>query len=77
MTPDEIKTRRKQLDLTQAELAAALGVHRDTVQGWEKGRIKLTEPRSFWLDAEMAKLKRKPGRPKKSKAPRTSRGGSE
>lgn len=65
MTPDEIIERRDRLGLTQAELAAALGVHRDTVGGWETGSIKLTAPRSLWLDVEMAKLKRKPGRPKK------------
>lgn len=65
MTPDEIKKRRAQLGLTQAELAAVLGVHRDTVGGWETGAIALTSPRSLWLDVEMAKLKRKPGRPAK------------
>ena len=70
MTPDEIKDRRRRLGLTQAELASALGVHVDTVNGWERGRIALTAPRSLWLDVEMAKLKRKPARPKRRRAAR-------
>lgn len=65
MTPDEIRSHRETLGLTQAELAGVLGVHRDTVGGWETGAIALTAPRSLWLDVEMAKLKRKPGRPKR------------
>lgn len=65
MTPEQIKERRHRLGLTQAELAAVLGVHRDTVGGWETGDISLTAPRSLWLDVEMAKLKRKPGQPKR------------
>jgi DNA-binding transcriptional regulator YiaG len=69
MTPDEIRNRRDRLGLTQAELAAVLGVHRDTVGGWETGAISLTAPRSLWLDMEMAKLRRKPGRPRRRRQP--------
>ena len=65
MTPKQIRFRRETLGLTQAELAAVLGVHRDTVGGWETGAISLTAPRSLWIDVKMATLKRKPGRPKK------------
>lgn len=46
MTPEQIRDRRETLGLTQAELAVVLGVHRDTVGGWETGSIALTAPRS-------------------------------
>jgi transcriptional regulator with XRE-family HTH domain len=36
MTPDELKTARKELACTAKELAAALGVDQATVLAWEK-----------------------------------------
>lgn len=72
MTPTEIRTRREQLGLTQAELAAVLGVARNTVARWENERNAIDAPRSLWLDVKMATLKRKPGRPpKRRRAPST------
>lgn len=37
MSPEEIKTRRNKLGLTQGELAERLGVAIDTVARWESG----------------------------------------
>jgi transcriptional regulator with XRE-family HTH domain len=39
MTPDEIKTLRKDLACTAKELAAALGVDQATVLAWEKADL--------------------------------------
>jgi len=38
MRPDELRMLRRQLGLTQAELAAALRVTMNTVARWEQGR---------------------------------------
>lgn len=40
MTPKEIKLLRRQLKLTQHELAMALGTAQNTVASWESGRRK-------------------------------------
>jgi len=37
MTPEDIRTRRQALGLSQAQLAGALGVSRLTVAHWEQG----------------------------------------
>lgn len=73
MTADELKARRKELGLSQTKLAEAIGVTQHTVSRWEEGKIKLTAPRSLWLDVEMAKLKRKPGRPPAKRRRQASR----
>jgi transcriptional regulator with XRE-family HTH domain len=65
MTPEQLIARRLELGLSQRELAEAIGLDRDTVGGYERGKIAITESRSMWLDAKMADLKRAPGRPKK------------
>lgn len=44
MDPDELKVIRKQLGLTQTELAEALGVRRGAVARWETGTRRITEP---------------------------------
>lgn len=41
MTPDEIKEARDALGLTQAELAARMGVTVDAVRAWEADRRPL------------------------------------
>lgn len=38
MTPAQLKTLRARLDLTQQQLAEALGVASNTVTRWEMGR---------------------------------------
>lgn len=40
MKPEDLKHRRKALNLTQNELAEKLGVSGNTVSRWEKGEMK-------------------------------------
>jgi transcriptional regulator with XRE-family HTH domain len=42
MTGPELHQARKDLGMTQAELAAAIGVHRVTVARWESGELPIT-----------------------------------
>lgn len=65
MTPDEIKTLRKDLSCTAKELAQALGIEQATVLAWEKGDLF---PTKAFVD-KMADLRaRGPAAiPKKSK----------
>ena len=44
MTGTEVQRRRRRLGLTQAELAARLGVHKLTVSRWECDRVRVTDP---------------------------------
>ncbi|WP_447978137.1 helix-turn-helix domain-containing protein [Candidatus Nitrospira bockiana] len=44
MTPDELKALRAQLGLTQAELAARIGVTRNAVNLWEMGQRRISGP---------------------------------
>jgi len=39
MTPDELKSRRKAMNLKQDELARLLGVDHNTVSRWELGNV--------------------------------------
>ncbi len=39
MKPADVIRRRRQLDMKQAELAAALDIHRNTVSNWETGKV--------------------------------------
>ena len=41
MDGDTLKKKRKDLRMTQAELAAKLGVSRNTINRWEAGTIKI------------------------------------
>ena len=43
MQPQEIKTRREALDLSQKQLADAFGVHVRTVSAWEQGKQRAPE----------------------------------
>ncbi|WP_459213114.1 helix-turn-helix domain-containing protein [Aquimarina rhabdastrellae] len=44
MTPEEFKSIRKKLGLTQAELASLIEVSPRTIQGWEYGKQKISKP---------------------------------
>jgi DNA-binding transcriptional regulator YiaG len=54
MTPDDLRTRRNNLHLTQKQLAAVLGVSTSTVSHWEQGVQRL--PR--YLDLVLQTLER-------------------
>lgn len=73
MTGEELKRRRRQLGLSQTGLAALLGIPQNTISRWEVGKIAIGEPRSLWLDVEMARIerehKRPRGRPRKRRQP--------
>ena len=49
MTGTEVRRLRRRLGLTQAQLAARLGVHKLTVSRWERGQVRVTEPMSRLL----------------------------
>lgn len=66
MTPDELKSLRKELQCTAKELAAALGVDQATVLGWEKGELF---PTKQFVDKMNALRAKGPSSiPKKSKS---------
>jgi DNA-binding transcriptional regulator YiaG len=44
MDADDLKAARARLGLTQAQLAAELGVHAMTVSKWETGQRGIPEP---------------------------------
>jgi DNA-binding transcriptional regulator YiaG len=44
MDADDLKAARAGLGLTQAQLAAELGVHAMTVSKWETGQRRIPEP---------------------------------
>ena len=52
MTPQQLKKQRRELQLTQAELAKALSVSRNTVVSWEAGMHRLPG----WIDYAMVGL---------------------
>jgi transcriptional regulator with XRE-family HTH domain len=65
MTPEELKSLRKELSCTAKELAAALGLEQATVLAWEKGDLF---PTKQYIDAMEALRAKGPGAiPRKSK----------
>ena len=49
MTGTQLKRRRRQLGLTQRQLADRLGVTETTVARWERGERRISEPVSRLL----------------------------
>jgi DNA-binding transcriptional regulator YiaG len=56
MTPDELRTRRVALNLTQAELAEALGLRQHHISRWESGAVAITKMRAVWLGQKLSAL---------------------
>jgi len=54
VSPDDVRTARKRLGLTQAELAARLrlapATGKDTVRSWESGKRPITGPAQVALE---------------------------
>lgn len=60
MTPAEVKKTREAMRLTQSELAALLGVARNSVARWEMGLHPVSAPVERLLTALVAAQKRQP-----------------
>lgn len=52
MDADLLRRRRRQLGMTQTDLAAVLGVPQQTVSRWETGRHAIEHPRMLALAIE-------------------------
>ena len=59
MDADELKEKRKALEMTQAQLAEALGVNIMTVSRWERGLRSIPPHLPLALEAIEAKQKKK------------------
>jgi transcriptional regulator with XRE-family HTH domain len=55
MTPDDLKSLRKDLACTAKELAGALGLEQSTVLAWERGELFPTKPYIDKMEALRAK----------------------
>ncbi|MBA3241133.1 MAG: helix-turn-helix domain-containing protein [Acidobacteria bacterium] len=62
MDADELREKRKALEMTQAHLARALGVNIMTVSRWERGLRSIPPHLSLALEAIDAKQKKKVGK---------------
>jgi transcriptional regulator with XRE-family HTH domain len=62
MDADELREKRKALEMTQAQLAKALGVNVMTVSRWERGLRSIPPHLSLALEALATKQKKKVGR---------------
>jgi transcriptional regulator with XRE-family HTH domain len=74
LTPDELRARRNALGLSQQKLAEALGVTQHTISRWEEGKMKITAPRSVWLDLEMKRVERESRSKRRDRRPRAEGG---
>ena len=52
----ELAKRRRRMELSQVELAAALGVHWNTLARWERGDLTIVRP--AWLKAMLDVIER-------------------
>src|SRR6267143_454162 len=59
VTSDELKRLRKRMGMTQAELAAALGVWQVTVGRWETGTRSISEPTARLIERIAKEVKAK------------------
>ena len=51
MTGAQLKWRRKRLDLTQTEMAKAVGVTRNTIARWERDEMRITLAMSMLIES--------------------------
>jgi transcriptional regulator with XRE-family HTH domain len=64
MTPDELKSRRKAMNLKQDGLARLLGIDHNTVSRWELGNVGIPPYLALALKQIEADLNRKLGKRK-------------
>jgi transcriptional regulator with XRE-family HTH domain len=62
MDADELRGKRKALEMTQAQLAKALGVNIMTISRWERGLRSIPPHLSLALEAIEAQQKKKVGK---------------
>ena len=67
MDADELKEKRKALEMTQAQLAEALGVNIMTISRWERGVRSIPPHLSLALEAIEANQKKKVSKRAKQK----------
>jgi DNA-binding transcriptional regulator YiaG len=63
MTPQQVRTIRERLGLTQAQLAEALDVQPNTVARWERGELPISRVTEFALKYLQGTQKRRRPRP--------------
>lgn len=56
--PAELRALRARLGLSQAGLAARLGISKRTLQGWESGRFTPSGPAAALLSREMREVQK-------------------
>ena len=54
LTPSEVRYLRKELEMTQEQLAERLGIHRVSVARWETGEVEIGQVESMALRAMVA-----------------------
>jgi len=54
MTPADLRTARHALNLSQSQLAAALGCSVSSLQDWEQGRVRVPK----WVEKSLEMLRR-------------------
>lgn len=52
MTPEDLRTRRRRLGLSQTQLAEQLGVTQNTISRWELGEMEIANPTMLRLALE-------------------------
>lgn len=67
MTPQELRRIRKNLSLTQEQLAERLGVTRVTIARWETGARRIPELAARLVKRIETEIRAKRGKPKRSK----------
>ena len=58
MTPDELRQMRRELGLSQTQLALIVGVHPNTVACWERGDKPIGNPEMLRLALDQVRTRR-------------------
>jgi transcriptional regulator with XRE-family HTH domain len=66
MTGTQLHGIRKRLGWTQAQLADAIGVSRNTVARWERGEMKIREPAARLIERIAVEQRQRPPQRRKN-----------